>query len=363
MSEPVQQRSALPEPKQQRPGLVERLRSLFGIGGPSVREGIEDALDDTATNSEFTPQERVILKNVLGLHDVRVVDVMVPRADIIAVGMETSLAEVLAVFRTAGHSRLPVYGETLDDPRGMVHIRDFVDYLARRAEASVGRRPVRPIAPPQEESALRDAQLARVAGFAGLDLGQTVAQAGIVRSVLFAPPSMPALDLLVRMQATHTHMALVIDEYGGTDGIVSIEDVVEMIVGDIEDEHDIDESPQIEALSDGSFVADARIDLESASRLVGADLAMFTEGEDVETLGGLVGALAGRVPVRGEIIEVGETLELEVLDADPRRLKRIRILRRRPAASPSAATGPTEASRGSEERASPNRADDATPEA
>jgi len=325
------------------------LRSLFGIGGPSVREGIEDALDDTATSDEFTPQERVILKNVLGLHEVRVADVMVPRADIVAVGMETSLGDVLAVFRTAGHSRLPVYGDTLDDPRGMIHIRDFVDYLAGRAEASGGRRPPRAAPTPSQEGRTRDAPLARAATFAGFDLGQTVAQAGVVRSVLFAPPSMPALDLLVRMQATHTHMALVIDEYGGTDGLVSIEDVVEMIVGDIEDEHDVDESPRIEAAADGSFVADARVDIETASKLLGADLSAYTQGEHVETLGGLIGAAAGRLPVRGEFVKIGDGLELEVLDADPRRLKRVRILRRPPApatsseakASPIESVGPS----------------------
>lgn len=359
MSEPVQQQSSPSDPKRQRPGLVERLRSLFGIGGTSVREGIEDALEHTATNSEFTPQERVILKNVLGLHDVRLADVMVPRADIVAVGMETTLAAVLAAFRTEGHSRLPVYGETLDDPRGMVHIRDFVDYLARCAETSTGRRPVRLAAPGSDDSGGRDANLARVAGFAGLDLSQTVAQAGVLRPVLFAPPSMPALDLLVRMQATHTHMALVIDEYGGTDGLVSIEDVVEIIVGDIEDEHDVDESPRIESQPDGSVIADARVDLESASQFLGADLSAFAEGEEVETLGGLVGALAGRVPVRGEIVELSDAIEIEVLDADPRRLKRIKILRRpqiQPKLSPDSLSA--DGSRNSDPQASPNQADD-----
>jgi CBS domain containing-hemolysin-like protein len=329
MSEPAD--SARQDARGQRPSLADRLRALFGISGASVREDIEEALEGAAESPDFTVQERLILKNVLGLHEIRVANVMVPRADIIAVALEASLADVLTLFRTAGHSRLPVYGETLDDPRGMIHIRDFVDYLASCAEAGSARRQAKPLPP---EPAHRENNLARRAGFAGIDLSRTLASAGVIRSVLFAPPSMPALDLLVRMQATRTHMALVIDEYGGTDGLVSIEDIVEMIVGDIEDEHDVDERPRLERLPDGSIVADARIDLQSASALAGRDLNALAEEEGVETLGGLVGALAGRLPARGEIIRLDANLELEVLDADPRRLKRLKILPREPAAEP-----------------------------
>ena len=318
--------------KAERGGLIERLRSLFGFGGASIRDDIEDALDDSETAAEFTPQERVILKNVLALHDLRVEHVMVPRADIVAVSMDTPLVDVLAIFRTAGHSRLPVHGETLDDPRGMVHIRDFVDYVAGMAEQQRGRRV------PSSKGVRND--LERIAEFAGVDLSVTLAEAKIVRPVLFAPPSMPALDLLVRMQATRTHMALVIDEYGGTDGLVSLEDVVEMIVGDIEDEHDIDESPKIEAAADGSIIADARATLEDVGESLGEDLASMFEGEEVHTLGGLVSTLAGRVPVRGEIVPSEKGLEFEVLDADPRRVKRVKIAKRSP--------GITAASEGSE---------------
>jgi CBS domain containing-hemolysin-like protein len=301
-----------------KPNLIDRLRALFGLGGASVREEIREALSDPATSPDFSPQERTILKNVLALREIRVEDVMVPRADIIAVPADTSLAEVLSVFRTAGHSRLPVHGDTLDDPLGMVHIRDFVAYLAARADAAhaaVGG--VQPLAAEPAASAAAPNFL----GFADLDI--PLSEADVLRPVLFVPPTMPALELLVKMQATHTHMALVIDEYGGTDGLASIEDIMETIVGDIEDEHDFDESPRIEAAV-GGFVVDARADLADVSVAIGVDLNAFSDAEDVDTLGGLITTLAGHVPARGEIIVEGG-LEFEVLDADPRRVRRIMV--------------------------------------
>jgi CBS domain containing-hemolysin-like protein len=298
----------------EKPGLFDRLRALFGLHGPSVREDIEDALEESATSDDFTPQERVILKNVLSLHELRVADVMVPRADIISVRADANLGEVLSVFRTAGHSRIPVYGDTLDDPRGMVHIRDFVDFLAKVAEPSGAPGSV------------------KLASLNGVDLTTPLSLARILRPVLFAPPSMPALDLLVKMQATRTHIALVIDEYGGTDGLVSIEDIVETIVGDIEDEHDLEEAPQIEASPDGSFIVDARASLESVSQALDAPMDTLVDLEEVDTIAGLVSALAGHVPARGEIIRLSDDLECEVLDADPRRVKKIRIRRSGPSA-------------------------------
>ena len=292
-----------------KPGLFDRLRALFGLHEPSVREDIEDALEESATSDDFTPQERLILKNVLSLHELRVADVMVPRADIISVRADATLGEVLSIFRTAGHSRIPVYGDTLDDPRGMVHIRDFVDFLAKVAD---------PAGAPES---------AKLSGLNGVDLTTPLSLARILRPVLFAPPSMPALDLLVKMQATRTHIALVIDEYGGTDGLVSIEDIVETIVGDIEDEHDLDETPQIEAAADGSFIIDARASLDAVAQAVNAPMDTLVDLEEVDTIAGLVSALAGHVPARGEIIQLGLDLECEVLDADPRRVKKIRIRR------------------------------------
>ena len=292
-----------------KPGLFDRLRALFGLHEPSVREDIEDALEESATSDDFTPQERLILKNVLSLHELRVADVMVPRADIVSVRADATLGEVLSIFRTAGHSRIPVYGDTLDDPRGMVHIRDFVDFLAKVAD---------PAGAPES---------AKLSGLNGVDLTTPLSLARILRPVLFAPPSMPALDLLVKMQATRTHIALVIDEYGGTDGLVSIEDIVETIVGDIEDEHDLDETPQIEAAPDGSFIIDARASLDAVAQAVNAPMDTLVDLEEVDTIAGLVSALAGHVPARGEIIQLGEALECEVIDADPRRVKKIRIRR------------------------------------
>jgi Mg2+/Co2+ transporter CorC len=283
-------------------------------GRDSIRDDLEDALAETAADPDFSPQERAMLKNVLGFHRVRVDDVMVPRADIVAVPVEWSLGELWGTFRTAGHSRLPVYGETLDDPKGMVHIRDFLDHIAAKAETGSRRRRAKD---PVKASRLGD-----------VDLSATIAAARILRPVIYVPRSMPALDLLVRMQTTRTHMALVIDEYGGTDGLVSIEDLVEAVVGDIEDEHD-NAAARLILNGDGdTFVADARASLEEVSEALGVDLAAEDTAEEVDTLGGLVVTLAGRVPSRGELIAGPNQLEFEVLDADPRRIKRLRIHRR-----------------------------------
>ncbi len=277
-----------------------------------MRDDIEDALDETETSTDFSPQERTMLKNVLGLHELRVADVMVPRADIVSIQDSCSLGDVLALFRTAGHSRLPVYHETLDDPRGMVHIRDFLDHLASAAE--VGTKSKRKV-PDQPRINV-------------LDLKVPLSSAKILRPVLFVPPSMPALDLLIKMQASRTHMALVIDEYGGTDGLVSIEDIVETIVGDIEDEHDETEGPTVVVSADGSVIANARASLEEVADVLGGKISDLEEADEVDTVGGLVTSLAGRVPVRGEIVAGFEGLEFEILDADPRRVKRLRISRR-----------------------------------
>ena len=306
-----------------RPGFLDRLRHALGIAAPSLRDDIEDALEQPDAGDDFSPHEKAILRNVLGLHEHRVHDIMIPRADIVAVGIESSLANVLSVFRTAGHSRLPVHGDTLDDPRGMVHIRDFVDYVARAAEDGARGRKTAASAP-QEQA--KDSRAAKLAALGAVDLSTTLASAGVIRPVLFVPPSMPALDLLVKMQATRTHMALVIDEYGGTDGLVSIEDVVEMIVGDIEDEHDLDEEPRIEKISKREYLVDARADLKAVREQTGLDLAEAREPGDFDTVGGLVTSAVGRVPARGEIIRFATPpLEFEVVEADPRRIKRVRI--------------------------------------
>ncbi|WP_232630323.1 hemolysin family protein [Methylobacterium sp. Leaf118] len=326
----------------------DRLLNVFHLRQrDSLRTGLEEALAEPDTGEDaFSPLERAMLKNVLGLHKVRVDDVMVPRADIVAVGIDTNLGDLLKLYRTAGHSRLPVYGETLDDPRGMVHIRDFVEYLATKAEAAP-RRPATPPAAAAAQSSGLDAaadpkpvprprRQPAARALRGLDLGKvdlsaTLASTRIQRPVLFVPPSMPAIDLLVRMQATRTHMALVIDEYGGTDGLISIEDLIEMVVGDIEDEHDVAEGQLVHRLEGDqeAFVADARAGLAEVSETTGVDLvaAVGEMAEEIDTIGGLIVTLAGRVPSRGEVIAGPGDIEFEVLDADPRRVKRIKLQR------------------------------------
>ncbi len=321
--------------REQSSGLFERVRALFGLAPASARDDIEDAIEESASE-EFTPQERAILKNVLALHDVRVEDVMVPRADIISLALDTPLSEVLDCFRTAGHSRLPVYDETLDDPRGMIHIRDFVVFLA--SDPRFGLMKARHEAPSDGE------------GQPGLDMPLSAAK--ILRPVLYAPPSMPALDLLLKMQASRTHMALVIDEYGGTDGLVSIEDVMESIVGDIEDEHDEDETPELHGSADGGWIAEARASLDAVSEATGFDFASLPEADEVDTIGGLITAAAGRVPTRGEILRGPGDFEYEVLDADPRRVKRVKI---RPIAAQGAKPSTPSPLPPGQNRASPSR--------
>jgi CBS domain containing-hemolysin-like protein len=305
---------------EQRIGIVDRLRALVGLGSASVREDIEEALEDST--GDVTPHERVLLKNVLALHDLRVADAMVPRADIVAVAQDSTLGETLALFRNAGHSRLPVYFDTLDDPRGMIHIRDFVDYLASLAERA---EPATAAAPKGREEG-RAQEHAPTASLAAIDFSFPLSTANVLKPVLFVPPSMPALDLLVKMQATRTHLALVIDEYGGTHGLVTMEDIVEMIVGDIEDEHDVDEEPRIETVSEGVYLVDAKADLEEVSRRLGVELNPEENGAEVTTLGGLVASLAGHVPMRGEIVPAPvDGWEFEIVEADPRRVARLLV--------------------------------------
>jgi CBS domain containing-hemolysin-like protein len=299
--------------------LFERLRAFLGLKAPvsSLRDDLEEVLEAGApTSSDFTPEERAMLKNILGLRTLRVGDVAVPRADIVAVPKDIAIGELLKVFANAVHSRLVVYGETLDDPVGMVHIRDLVAYLTNHAAATPHDGPVAGEARPDRRPDF---------GVSGLDLSEPLSETGLLRHLLFVPPSMPAIDLLVKMQATRVHLALVIDEYGGSDGLVSIEDMVEQVVGDIEDEHDDEIGPSITQEPDGSWVADARVGLDEVRDTFGEAFASMEGAEEVDTLGGLLVTLAGRVPVRGEILPGPPGYEFEVLDADPRRVKRLKI--------------------------------------
>jgi len=287
------------------PSWLERLLARFGLGEePDLREVIEDALarGKEAGGDTFSAQERAMLRNILRFGKLTVEDVMVPRADIIAVEDTITIAELLRVFREAEHSRLPVYTETLDDPRGMIHIRDLMSWITTAGE--------------KDEANL---------DLGAVDLASTIGAINIIREILYVPPSMPVLDLLLRMQLSRLHLALVVDEYGGTDGLVSIEDLVEEIVGEIDDEHDVAEEPLIREDPRHGFVADARTPIETLEQRFGIDLLSPEQEEDIDTIGGLVFALAGRIPARGERVHHPSGIEFEVLDADPRLIKKLRI--------------------------------------
>ena len=264
------------------------------VQSAAMRESLEEVLEESDRQSPaLSAQERLMLGNLLKFGELKVRDVMVPRAEIIAADESMTLADLVTLFREAQHSRLPVYRDTLDDPTGLIHVKDVLGQLDASPEGDYC------VSPHAHVSALR-------------------------RPILFVPPSMRLLDLLLKMQATHTHLALVIDEYGGTDGLVTIEDIIEEIVGDIADEHDED-GHQVRKIADGVYLADARVDLEDFRTQTGIALAPEDADQEVDTLGGLVVSLLGRVPQRGEIVTHPSGYEFEVLEADPRRVKRLRI--------------------------------------
>jgi CBS domain containing-hemolysin-like protein len=291
------------------------LRMFFGAKAGSIRADLKDVLEEGVGETGFSPAERIMLRNILGLRERRIADVMVPRADIIAVQRQIPLGELMKVFESAGHSRLVVYDETLDDAAGMVHIRDLVAFMTVRA-ADKGKSKTR-----------RKKPLPSGLDLNAVDLSMPLSSSGIIREILYGPPSMPVLDLLAKMQATRIHLALVVDEYGGADGVVSMEDVVEQIVGEIADEHDEESAPGVIRQADGSFLADARAKLEQVAQIIGPQFEVGDVANEVDTLAGYVVTRIGRLPVRGELVPGPGPFEIEVLDADPRRLKRLRIYR------------------------------------
>ncbi len=302
-----------------RESLWQRLRSRFGRNRDvGLRESLEGAIEShEAQNPGETVGEEAksMMLNIIEFSGLRVDDVMVPRVDIVAVDEADSVQELLAKFIDANHSRLPVYRETLDGITGMIHVKDFLRWMAARGTRK--RRTTKTEKPEKLPSP--------GLSIAATALSTTVKQAGLNREVLFVPPSMPATDLLVRMQASRTHLAIVIDEYGGTEGLVSIEDLVEVIVGDIADEHDTEEDLEIRQAEEGVHLADGRVDLAKLEELLAVDLLPEDEEEEADTLAGLIFKIAGRVPARGEIIRHESGLEFEILDSDPRRVKRVRI--------------------------------------
>jgi CBS domain containing-hemolysin-like protein len=302
------------------------LRAIFGNGqDASLRESLEGVIEQHGSengHSALKPEARSRMINLLQFEDLRVDDVMVPRADIIAVAEDVTIAELLQIFNDANHSRLPVYRETLDNPAGMVHVKDLMRWMMTRRSKrgtssarsgdskSAEAKPVRP-----------KAQM----HFSDKDLAATIGQAGLIRELLFVPPSMPAGDLLIKMQATRLHMAIVVDEYGGTDGLLTIEDLVEEIVGDIADEHDDADEELVRAAEADTYIADARAAIEDVEKLLNVDLLPDDMDEDADTLGGFIFFMLGRVPTRGELIRHDSGIEFEVLGADPRRVKRLKI--------------------------------------
>jgi magnesium and cobalt transporter len=279
-----------------------RLRNLLRLirrprNGESLRETIDEMIEEPPADGPhpLSAQERVLIGNILKVHDRTAADAMVPRVDIVALDVETSFHEVVKLMVEQGHSRVPVYRETLDNVIGFVHAKDLLGPAAERREIKL------PL---------------------------------ILRKVLFVAPSVPILDLLVQMRQARTHIAMVADEFGGIDGLVTIEDLIEEIVGEIEDEHDVADEPRLAERADGTLIADARTPIEALEEHQGVRLRPSGGQEEVDTLGGLVSSLAGRVPKRGEVIAHPSGIEFEVLDADPRKIKRLRVRR-----SPDAATG------------------------
>ncbi len=293
------------------------LRALFGWSPNSIRSDLKVLLDGATAETGFSPDESRMLRNILSLRERRLDDLMVPRADIVAVQQDIPLGELFKVFEKASHSRLVVYNDTLDEPVGMVHIRDLIAFMTARASVD------------READVAGEQPLPAGLDFSAVDLAMPLSAAKIIRTILFVPPSMPAIDLLAKMQATHIHLALVIDEYGGTDGLASIEDIVEEIVGDIEDEHDEATEHAVIRQPDGSYIAAGRASLEEAVAVIGAEFDVGAAAEEVDTVGGYIVTLIGRVPVRGELVPGPGTFEMEILDADPRRVKRVRIYQRK----------------------------------
>ena len=259
--------------------------------GDSLRETIDEMIEEPSAGGShlLSAHERVLIGNILKVYNRTAADVMVPRVDIVALDVETPFSEVLKCMIEQGHSRVPVYRETLDDVIGFVHVKDLLGPTADRQPTKLG---------------------------------------PILRKVLFVAPSLLILDLLVQMRQARTHIAMVVDEFGGIDGLVTIEDLIEEIVGEIEDEYDLTEGPNLTERADGTLIADARTPIEQLEERQGIRLRPTGEQEEVDTLGGLVSSLAGRVPGRGEVIGHPSGIEFEVLDADPRRVKRLRVRNR-----------------------------------
>lgn len=252
----------------------------------SLREAIEELIEERETAEPIADDERALIGNVLKLRTLTARDVMVPRSDIDALEIDTSVPDLIKHMTASGHTRVPVYRGTLDDVLGMVHIKDVLTAVAEGRQVTLRR---------------------------------------LLRKVMFVSPAMRTMDMMIEMRAAKTHMALVVDEFGGVDGLVTIEDLIEQIVGEIDDEHDETEAPKLERKPDGSLASDARASIEEFEKETGSILS-DEERQNTDTLAGLVTWLAGHLPVRGEVIRHPSGLEFEVVEADARRVKRLRVL-------------------------------------
>jgi len=261
---------------------------LFRSNNNESSKDINNIIDTSDNSSrELTPEEKNMLNNVIGFGESRVEDCMVPRADIVGLELDTDVKDILKIFSESNHSRIPVYKETLDNPIGMLHMKDLISVFSDK-------------------------------NFDDIDIEK------FLREILFVPPSMKSRDLLVRMQTSRIHMALVIDEYGGTDGLVTIEDLIEEIIGEIEDELFEEDLDRIK-IYDNYIDSSARASIEEINDIVGKSLFTDDIDEEINTIGGLVFVLAGRVPQRGELINHPLGFEIEITDADSRRIKKVRL--------------------------------------
>ncbi len=252
----------------------------------AVREAIEELIEETPeSDTPISDDQRVLLANILKLRDQNVADVMVPRVDIVAIAANTPLDEVVRIIQAEAHSRYPVYRDSLDDVIGMIHIKDVLAYWGTSKKFN-----------------LRD----------------------ILRRVVFVAPTLPVLDMLLDMRRSRTHMALVVDEFGGTDGLLTIEDLVEEIVGEIEDEHDVAQAPALARRNDGTLDVNGRTTIEMLEKEIGQILSE-DERQEIDTIGGLIFSLLGRIPERGEVVRHPSGVEFEILDVDPRRIRRLRV--------------------------------------
>jgi CBS domain containing-hemolysin-like protein len=292
------------------PNFLNRLRHRLA-GSKDLRENLESVIENHAEvtgGPGMAADARSMLGNLINFQDLRVNDLMVPRADIVGIEEGETLRALLDRFVEANHSRLPVYRETLDDVMGMIHVKDFLRWMNSKGRTSKSK---------------------SVAGISlsASELSSTIkGHHSIIRDVLYVPLSMPASDLLFKMKSSHVHLAVVVDEYGGTDGLVSFEDIVETIVGEISDEHDDDEDDVlIKKQNDTTWIADARVAIATLDEMFAVDLLPEDQEDEADTLGGLVFEMCGRVPVRGEVIIHAAGLEFEIVESDLRRVKRVRI--------------------------------------